>query len=91
MCFLQLITTETAREANSLRLREGKKNRPEGCVWRGNRLVIGLTQILPVSIPKDSLLVSGLKDIQEHGAGDTNTCENNGEHSVCVRMLLSTV
>lgn len=27
-----------------------------------------LTQILPVSIPRDSLLVSRLKDIQEHGA-----------------------
>lgn len=29
-----------------------------------------LTQILPVSIPRDSLRVSGLKDIQEHSAED---------------------
>lgn len=30
----------------------------------------GLTQILPVSIPNDNLLVSGLKDMQEHCAED---------------------
>lgn len=33
----------------------------------------GLTQMAPVSIPKDSLRVSGLKDIQEHGAERTKT------------------
>lgn len=43
-------------------------------------MLAALTQILPVSIPTDSLLVSGLKDIQEHDAGDTNTYRNEGEH-----------
>lgn len=32
--------------------------------------MVELTQILPVSIPRDSLRVSGLKDIQEHSAED---------------------
>lgn len=44
-----------------------------------------LTQILPVSIPKESLLVSGLKDIQEHGAEDRKTYKNNSEHSACMQ------
>lgn len=51
----------------------------------------GLTQILPVSIPTDSLLVSGLKDIQEHDAGDTKTHKSSGEHSdstACARYTI---
>lgn len=43
--------------------REGAKNDE-----KGSRRTAELTQILPVSIPRDSLLVSRLKDIQEHGA-----------------------
>lgn len=41
-------------------------------------MLAGLTQILPVSIPTDSLLVSGLKDIQELDAGDTKTHNKKG-------------
>ena len=77
MCVLQVIITETARKANSLQLSEEKKKSPEGCVWRRSKLLVGLTQILPVSIPTDSLLVSGLKDIQELGAEDTKTYKKN--------------
>lgn len=31
--------------------------------------VVKLTKMLPVSMPTDSLLVSGLKDMQEHESG----------------------
>lgn len=40
-------------------------------------MLVKLTEILPVSIPRDSLLVSGLKDIQEHGAEDEKTNKNS--------------
>lgn len=56
---------KTANTANSPQLREERKK------GQGAVLLVGLTQILPVSIPTNSLLVSGLKDIQEHDAGDT--------------------
>ena len=50
---------------------------------RGTRLLVELTQILPVSIPRDSLLVSGLKDIQEHEAGDTGQTKTVNSLHVC--------
>lgn len=46
------------------REKKRKKNKEEGDDE-------DLTQITPVSIPTESLLVSGLKDIQEHEAKDT--------------------
>lgn len=49
----------------------------------GRKRLVELTEILPVSIPKDSLLVSGLKDIQEHSAEDKET-NKNSEYSACV-------
>ena len=44
---------------------------------RDKRLAFELTQTDPVSVPTDSLLVSGLKDIQVHEAGKT------GKHNNC--------
>lgn len=42
----------------------------------------GLTQMLPVSIPSESLLVSGLKDMQEHWAEGRNTQNSSDNHKV---------
>lgn len=40
----------------------------EGNYFNGKSYLCVLTEIVPLSRPMDSLLVSGLKDMHEHGA-----------------------
>lgn len=48
-----------------------------------------LTQMLPVSIPRDSLRVSGLKDIQEHSAeGIKNTVMTVSARTVLGKSII---